>query len=553
MTLRTAAIHSLQGFADKWRAQANNLVVGSAIIQAKSLKSQQIAFARVGRPIAAIHERHPTMRIPKDRPAAQIILDHLKLRPLLAIGILLALIKSVQFAVDSHALYYFDSGGYLLNALGVTFLTFRSYVYGDLIRYFVLPFHSAKAIVAMQVIMGGFTAWLLAFALVRFFAVRFWIVILAVLVFAFDPVQIVYERMVLAETATLLAMAVYLVIALEHIRTLSLHWLVILSLVGTFLVSLRFVYLPVVLVAAVALPVIAYVSFPLSFPVSVTKTRLRLLALPLIVSCGATLLFHVGYRHLTGRLAQREPAYDYSTGSFLLTTVTPIIEPGDSRDVRISEAVVAQRKSQFPLVPELRWAQLWLPEGLVPRIRTIFNGDDRQTERAARSLALAAIRRNPIGYLELGVNNWLDYWREKPRIRSFLETETGMIPGEVNASDARAIHSAFGGDIASQYKLHTVSRRYHLFARNWYVFLLLSPFLAGLAFWLRPANRRGMSFLFLWTLLLLASTCLGSSDSPFRYLHPFSFVGLASAAILAETLALRLRDQSAKEASLATV
>lgn len=491
------------------------------------------------------------MPIPKDRPATRVTtrvtLEAMKGRPLLAIGMLLALVKSIQFAVDSHALYYIDSSGYLLNALGITFITFRSYVYGDLIRYFALPFHSPKAVVAMQVIMGGFTAWLLAFALLRFFAVRFWIVILAVLVFAFDPVQIVYERMVLVETATLLVMAIYLVIALEYIRTLSLHWLVILSLLGMILVSMRIVYLPVVLVAAVAVPVIACVLFPPSFRVSATKARLRLLALPLILSCGATLLFHIGYRHLTGRLAQREPAYHYLTGSFLLANASPIVEPGDSRDPRISAAVIAQRESQIPLVRELRWMQLWQPEGLVARIRKIFNGDDRLSDRAAGSLALAAIRRNPIGYLKLGVNSWLDFWRQLPRIREFLQFETGMIPEEVNAWDARAIHSVFGGDIASQYKLHTVSRRYHLFAHNWYVFLLLSPFLAGLAFWLSPANRRGISFLFLWTLLLLASTCLGASDSPFRYLHPFSFIALASAAILAETLALRLRHQSAKE------
>lgn len=35
-------------------------------------------------------------------------------------------------------------------------------------------------------------------------------------------------------------------------------------------------------------------------------------------------------------------------------SVTPIIAPGDSRDVRISEAVVAQRKSRLPLLREFR-------------------------------------------------------------------------------------------------------------------------------------------------------------------------------------------------------
>src|ERR1700688_918867 len=42
-------------------------------------------------------------------------------------------------------------------------------------------------------------------------------------------------------------------------------------------------------------------------------------------------------------------------------SVTPIIAPGDSRDVRISEAVVAQRKSRLPLLREFGWQQLWRP------------------------------------------------------------------------------------------------------------------------------------------------------------------------------------------------
>jgi hypothetical protein len=67
----------------------------------------------------------------------------------------------------------------------------------------------------MQVVMGGLSAWLLTFALVRFFRVRAWIAILAGLVFALDPVQVIYEHMVMAETATMLAMAVFIVGALS--------------------------------------------------------------------------------------------------------------------------------------------------------------------------------------------------------------------------------------------------------------------------------------------------------------------------------------------------
>ena len=142
--------------------------------------------------------------------------------PLLTLAILLAVVKSIQFAIDSTALFYFDSGSFILNALGLAFISERSYVYGYLIRIFAVPFHSLRAIVAMQLVMGGVTAWLLGFVLLRFLKVRAWIAILAALAFAFDPVQIVHEHLVMAETSTLLVMAIFLVAASRYL----LAWLV---------------------------------------------------------------------------------------------------------------------------------------------------------------------------------------------------------------------------------------------------------------------------------------------------------------------------------------
>jgi hypothetical protein len=246
-------------------------------------------------------------------------------------ALLLVVIKSIQFAIDSQALFYYDSGAFILNGLGLAFIPQRSFVYGSLIRAFAVPFHSLRAIVAMQVIMGGLTAWLLTFALVRFLHVRAWIAILAALVFACDPVQIVHEHMVMSETSALLAMAVFLLLALKYLGNTSLLCLVILSFLGVLLVSLRIVYLPVALAAAVLLPVVAYFSC--------SARQWRLLALALVVSCGSTGLFHLGYRYLTGWFAGREPAYHYMTGLFLLATAAPIVESGDSSDVRVAGAV----------------------------------------------------------------------------------------------------------------------------------------------------------------------------------------------------------------------
>jgi len=415
-------------------------------------------------------------------------------KPLLAAALLLALVKSIQFAVDSTLLFYNDSGAFILNALGRDFIPERSYVYAGLIRVFAVPLHSLRAIVAMQVVMGGLTAWLLVFALVRFLNVRASIAILAGLVFALDPMQIVYERMLMTEASTLLAMAVFLLAGLRYLQQPSLRWLVILSFLGTLLVSLRLVYLPLVAASSVLFP--AAVCFSSGTPPR--ARRLRLLTLALAISCGSTMLFHSGYRELTGWLAGREPAYQYKTGFFLVAGIAPIVSSRDSDDPRVAEAVVEQNKSSLPLSDaSLRPRQLWYSEGFVARLRSVLHGDERAANKAAESLARYAIVRNPLGYLRLGLHTYFDYWRGIRRLRWSLPWENGAQPGPVvTAGDVGVIRSAFGADVSNQHLLRTPSRRYHVLGRRWCLFLLVSPFFGGLALWMSPENPKAVALFF---------------------------------------------------------
>lgn len=463
--------------------------------------------------------------------------------PLLVAAALVALVKSIEFAVDSQAIFFVDSGAYMLNALRLAFVPFRSYVYGDLIRVFALPFHSLSAIVAMQITMGGLTAWILAFALLRFFGVRAAIAIAAAIVFAVDPVQIVHEHLVLSETAAMLATAVFLVAALKYLSAPAPWWLVVLSFAGMCLVSLRMVYLPVILTAAVLLPPAAY--FPESAPGVSRGKRLRLLALALMVSCGSTFVFQSGYRHWTGRLAGREPAWHYSTGYFLLAAVSPIVESRDTADRRVADAITAQNENGLPLITALRNAQLWEDAGLIARLRQVLGGD-KAADEAAQQVARAAIRRNPLGFLRLGLVNYVNFWLQIPKVRRMLEEENGMrAPPSMSPREGFAISSAFGEDVSHQDTRRTPSRRYHIAAGYWYVFLLVSPFLAALAFWLGranpKANPKGLALLLVWSCLLLTATCLGGVESAYRFLHPFSFTGIAVTAMLAEITAGRER------------
>ena len=445
------------------------------------------------------------------------------------------IVKSFQFAIDSTPLFYNDSGAFIVNALGLGFIPERSYVYGGLIRVFALPFHSLPAIVGMQTLMGGLTAWLLALILVRFLRVRAGISVGDGTDFRFRP-------------AAKSSMSTWLRRRRPHCLRRrfscwsgfstcgkpSLWLLVIISFLGALLVSLRTVYVPVVATCAAALPVIAY--FRMKKP--------GRLVLALAVSCGSMILCQIGYMHLTGWLAGREPAYHYQTGLFQMGVVAPIIEAQDSDDRRVSEAVVEQNQSSVPLSNHvLRPAQVWAAGGLAERLRSVFHGDKFAANRAAERLARNAILRNPLGFLRLGFDTYLDFWRVIPRLRWRLAWESGAQPRPVlNTYDIYAIQRGFGVDVSNQHLWRTPSRRYHALGR-WGLFLLASPFLMGLAMYLDRDNQRGAVFLFAWTWLSLIAMCLGASEPAFRYLHPFSFTGLAAVGMLAQTGMRRLSDR----------
>lgn len=460
------------------------------------------------------------MRNDKPVPSAP---TWIRREPLLFAALLVALAKSLQLAIDSTPLFFYDSGAFILNALGLAFIAERSYLYGWLIRITALPLHSLRATVALQVAMGGISAWLLAFALIRFLKTRVSIALAAALGFAFDPVQIVHEHMVMTETAGMLASALYLVGALAYLEKPAPWRLVPLAFLAMVLVGLRVVYLPVIIACAVILPLFA----PL-------RPR-TLLALALTVSCGATAIFQWGYRQLTGTLAEDRPAYHYTAGFFLLAAAAPLVRPDEIDDPRVAQAVSVQNRSgQLLSNPDLRRGQLWGPQSLAIRLISSFNGDYHAANLAAERLAWRAIRENPFGFLRLGLRTYFNYWQAIPYLRFILPWENGSPPrNEVDDRDLQAIQSAFGEDVSKQYLLQTPSRRYHIFGRYWSVFLLVSPCLGGLAAWLNRGSR-GVAFLFAWSCLLLAATCLGTVELAYRYLHPFSFTGLAAVAVLLE-------------------
>jgi len=74
---------------------------------------------------------------------------------------------------------------------------------------------------------------------------------------ALEPIQLLYERYVMAEAVSLFVFALYLVAIFRYLQQPRLTMLSLVQLLGVTAVSLRLSFLPVVLVNAGGLPLLA--------------------------------------------------------------------------------------------------------------------------------------------------------------------------------------------------------------------------------------------------------------------------------------------------------
>ena len=105
-----------------------------------------------------------------------------------------------------------------------------------------------------------------------------------------------------------------------------------------------------------------------------------------------------------------------------------------------------------------------------------------------------------------------------------------------------ALREHLAWDASATHTTPTPSKRYHLAAGPWYVFLFFSPLV-----WLAPIalgpsfHRSSGLLLFALTALLVAVLCGTAVAAVYRYLHPFSFTGLLSLGVLVDAVLARRR------------
>jgi hypothetical protein len=464
-------------------------------------------------------------------------------RPLLVAAAVVGVIMICEAAADSTPAFFPDSGAFIDNALGIGFVSFRSYVYGWLIRLVSVPFRSLTALVIFQVFLGGLTAWFVALTLRRHFAVRPWIAIGAAMLFAVDPMQVVYQRMVMAEATAMVVVAVLLLASLEYLRSRKWFWLAAVAVVGITLVSLRIAHLPAVLAWAIALPVVPHIK-----PYWQTRSarHLRTALIALLVSGIATFACHAAYRQLTGYLGHTEPVYTDWQGLFAVASVAPLLTPEDTDEPFVAELIVDQEASAIPLSHSgWRVRQLWDAGGFVQRLTSGYGGDSHAASREGQRLFQRAVLRDPVGFLRLAARSYALYWRDLQDIAAILRHESGLGPSPfVSAEDAAMVAAAFGLDTGRMHEVESPARTYYLFGRWWCVVLLSVPFLLTLAavFRVREGEAVAAGLLALWSGLVMLEVSFGAIQTEYRYLHPLSFSGAIAIGLLLERcVAMRAR------------
>lgn len=136
---------------------------------------------------------------PTHRKSAQALLS-IGRDPLVLTAVAVLAVKLVWFAVDRAPLFYMgDSRAYISSAIWHQVLLDRSNTYEWLLWVISVIPGTLTTLVVAQMLAGGATGWLLGFILLRFFKVHPAIAVSAAVIFAVEPLQILYERMVLTE------------------------------------------------------------------------------------------------------------------------------------------------------------------------------------------------------------------------------------------------------------------------------------------------------------------------------------------------------------------
>jgi hypothetical protein len=382
-------------------------------------------------------------------------------------------VKGIFFLLDSRPAYFLgDSGSYLATATIEWIPGDRSFLYGYVIRGIAYQLHSLECLVAGQVLLSGIAAWLLFFALVRLFEVRFWIAAIFGLLCAIEPLQLLAERYVMTETCANILFAAQIVLALAYVRRGRLWTVLLAQAAGVLLIGIRISFLPEVMVNSVLVPLSSPQAI-LFFGSVMQRLRGRAWAMPkrqtlLFVAHLALVLLVTRdlihrYKHWYGRLEHREAALFYSNGSFLISDFAPLVEPEDFPIAAMRDRVFGNLQIDRHDM-SMRPAQHFSPGGLVRNFMTAFP-NERQANDLETTTALHALFRQPLGALRLAFRTFILYFHPS-LLKETLAIDEGA--GQ-KMSDTMRLWLAQLYRVPNPQDFEpSLTKRWHMAAEPWY-------------------------------------------------------------------------------------
>ncbi|MGQ4659205.1 hypothetical protein [Lysobacter sp. F6437] len=437
-------------------------------------------------------------------------------------------VKLAWLVADSTLrLYMGDSMTYLGTAFNFSFTGGRSFVYGWILRFTVLPFDSPGLIVVLQSLWSAATAIALFGLLTICLGVRRWIALLVAVLLATEPAQVFLERMVMAETAGLLAFVVGLLLFVVYLRTMKIRWYALGVLLGLGCINLRLSFLPVVLGTAFVvamLPLLDRARRPLGIELRAAGAALVLL-----------LASHFAYVQAYGHFSGTGPGYLAMSGMMRIGLVAPLIRAEHFEGTDVSGSILDDVRR--PLDDHWqRGHHIWKEDGLWP----LLVKRSAEPEQVARVITRRAMLDAPLELVRINIATLGGYFAPG-RVRWRMLDDLGVIPP--SEADLGLIKREMGWDARGISRLHTPARDLFAASGPWLTFCLfvLAPLaLSTLAVGWRRRERRMYLLLGLVSLGLVASHLLFAHIVSFRYIHPLPFFVLANVAVLAEVFRRRI-------------
>ncbi|MGY6554947.1 MAG: hypothetical protein ACXIUM_10550 [Wenzhouxiangella sp.] len=428
-------------------------------------------------------------------------------------------VKALFLLLDPNLrLFMGDSASYLYAALSDWSPPDRSVSYPFLVTWSAVRAQSAFALVMLQTLMGVVVCALVYWMLRRCAGLPALVATAAALLVAIEPTQLFFERMLMAESAGLLALLVLVSATIAYVQTGHLRWLPLIAMAGVLAISFRMSLLPVVIGLSGLAPLLRLLHVGLDLARDERHRQLLRTGLTALALYATVFSAHAVYQHLYGAHMGSPPGYMAVEGKMRMGLVAPLIRPRHFARVGLPYDFAADLGLALD-DHRHREAQMWSPEGLWSRLENELGRE--HAEIVAKELATQALRTNPFGLVSTGLATLGDYFNSDIALWR-LADDFGQRPPDQGALELLAEHLRF--DARELAKSPGLVGRAFLSSRWWLtaVLLLLAPLavLCLLRNYRDPRSRAVALTVGFAALGLVSSHLLFSHIVSFRYLHP---------------------------------